>query len=67
MAFIPIGIMLKRVFGIKISESFYHYLSYYGKYNNYYAPFGFLKCLKNANMINSTIFFYASVWLDENK
>lgn len=67
MAVIPVGSLLRRLFGEGVSKRFYRYFSYFGKYQNHYAPFGFIKWLKRAHRIKSPFVFYIEKFFEENR
>lgn len=65
MAVMPFGRMLKVLFGPGPANRFYHYMSYFSKYNNHYAPFGFVRWLRNAGELKAPFAFYVEEWLRE--
>lgn len=65
MMVIPMGRLLKVLLGPKAAKRFYHHMSYFGKYNNHYAPFGLLKWLRRAGELKAPFAFYVEEWLKE--
>ncbi|MEW6664776.1 MAG: asparagine synthase-related protein [Thermodesulfobacteriota bacterium] len=65
LAAVPVGSLLRRLLGAEASAAFYHYASYFGKYHGHYAPFGFLRWLRNAGQIKSPLVFYVETLFHE--
>ncbi|MBW1673938.1 MAG: hypothetical protein JRJ45_09910, partial [Deltaproteobacteria bacterium] len=65
MSVLPIAALLKKIFGKEISDRFYHYAGYFGKYQPHYAPFGFGHWLRNARRLKSPIGLYIDHFIKE--
>jgi asparagine synthase (glutamine-hydrolysing) len=66
MVILPIGWGVRKVFGDGVADSFYHHLSYFGKYQNHYAPFGFRKWVNRARDLKSPLALYVETWIEDN-
>lgn len=63
---VPAAFLIGKVFGKKIKNEFYRYMSYWGHYSNHYAPYGFHYFCKNIRRARGASSFYIETWKEEN-